>query len=98
MLEDQGEDLYRLDRLLTTLRLSGQLEKLAGLVFGDFGPNLATKALRNLLLGLAESCPGPVAWAPYFGHGQENRPWPVGAEAELSLTAAEGYLAFFPSV
>ena len=33
-LEDVGEDLYRVDRMLTTLKLAGVLAKIRGFVFG----------------------------------------------------------------
>jgi muramoyltetrapeptide carboxypeptidase len=33
-LEDVGEDIYRIDRMLTQLKLAGILEKIAGFVFG----------------------------------------------------------------
>lgn len=34
-LEDVGEDVYRLDRMLTQLKLNGVLEKISGFVFGQ---------------------------------------------------------------
>ncbi|MDR1084297.1 MAG: LD-carboxypeptidase [Deltaproteobacteria bacterium] len=94
LLEDTGENLYRLDRLLTSLRLSGVLEKLVGLIFGDFGRKILDKQLKPILRELAEVCPGPVAWGPYFGHGLENRPWPVGSPGQLTVTSAGGTLEF----
>ncbi|MDR0549458.1 MAG: LD-carboxypeptidase [Deltaproteobacteria bacterium] len=94
-LEDHGEDLYRLDRLLTTLRISGRLESLAGLVFGDFGQTKAAqKKIQALLIETAKACPGPAAMVGYFGHGQENRPWPVGGIGELVVGEAKSSLTF----
>jgi muramoyltetrapeptide carboxypeptidase len=94
LIEDRGEKLYRLDRMLTTLRLSGRLENLAGLLFGDFGPNIPLKALKPLLMETALACPGPTAFSPVFGHGPTNRPWPVGGLAELAVDQAGGSLTF----
>ena len=33
-LEDVGEAIYRVDRMLTQLKLSGHLQRVAGIVFG----------------------------------------------------------------
>ncbi|MDR1870975.1 MAG: LD-carboxypeptidase [Deltaproteobacteria bacterium] len=94
LLEDHNEELYRLDRLLTALRLSGRLAGLKGLIFGDFGESVSLNALKPLLWETAKECPGPVVRAPYFGHGRMNRPWPFGGLGELSATEAGGRLTF----
>jgi muramoyltetrapeptide carboxypeptidase len=96
LLEDTGEELYRLDRGLTTLKQSGLFQKLGGIVFGDFGLSLPKDKLKlkALLLDTIQDFPGPVAWFPFFGHIQENRPWPVGGWAELKVTDKRGALTF----
>ena len=47
--EDTGEPAYRLDRMLTHLRLSGHLEGLAALLAGDFEGCQASGPLKQLL-------------------------------------------------
>ena len=45
VLEDVNEDNYKLDRMLTQLRLSGILDQLSGLIFGQFTSDDETKTL-----------------------------------------------------
>jgi muramoyltetrapeptide carboxypeptidase len=94
LLEDRGENLYRLDRMLTALRLNGLLGQLSGLVLGDFGQKLTGPELKPLFRYTAEYCRGPVVWLPCFGHGLENRPWPFGGLAELRLGGRQSCLEF----
>lgn len=37
LLEDLNEDLYKIDRMLTQLRLAGVFDNVAGIIFADFG-------------------------------------------------------------
>lgn len=82
MLEDVGEPLYRIDRMLTQLRLSGRLMGVKALIWGD----LDARRIRPKELGelLAEAAPGvPVVLGLPFGHGERNLAFPIGARAEL---------------
>ncbi|MBL8720277.1 MAG: LD-carboxypeptidase [Myxococcales bacterium] len=80
--EDCTERPYRVDRMLTSLLVGGHLARVCAVVVGGFtdcnpGPDGVTveDVLRERLLGLGVPV---VADAP-FGHGDENRPWIVGA-------------------
>ncbi len=80
--EDCTERPYRVDRMLTALLVGGHLARVGAVVVGGFtdcnpGPDGVTveDVLRERLLGLGVPA---VAGAP-FGHGDENRPWIVGA-------------------
>ena len=89
VLEDVGEQPYRLDRMLTHWRLAGVLQRLAGLGFGRFSDcdddNLqegfsATEVLqeRSCDLGIPVIADLPV------GHGAEgNAALPIGRKARL---------------
>ena len=90
VLEDVGEQPYRLDRMLTHWRLTGVLQRLAGLGFGRFSDcddddNLqegfsATEVLqeRSCDLGIPVIADLPV------GHGAEgNAALPIGRKARL---------------
>lgn len=83
-LEDVNEDLYRVDRLLTQLRLAGVLDAAAGFVLGSFTEATApTALLREMLLPLGK--PLLAGWPS--GHGTPNRPLPMGLHARLDSSA-----------
>jgi muramoyltetrapeptide carboxypeptidase len=94
VLEDIREPLYRLDRMLTHLRLSGHLEGLHGIVAGEFIECGEAEAVDGLLTEVAESLHIPLVSGFPLGHGFRNIPLPFGVRAELdtagpSLTLME---------
>lgn len=85
-IEDVTERPYRIDRMLTSLRLGGHLARVAAIVIGGFtqcdpGPDgvTALAVLRDVTAALGVPV---VANAP-FGHGAPNRTFVLGATAEL---------------
>lgn len=82
--EDVGEPLYRLDRLLTQLRLSSRLARVAAIVAGRLteccrGEPRWRSRWRELLLEAAPpSC--VVVEGAQFGHGKANVSIPLGVE------------------
>ena len=83
-LEAINEDLYRVDRLLTQLRLAGVLHAVAGFVLGSFTEATApTELLRNMLVGLNK--PLLAGWPS--GHGTPNRPLPMNVRVALDSSA-----------
>jgi muramoyltetrapeptide carboxypeptidase LdcA involved in peptidoglycan recycling len=74
-LEDVNEEPYRVDRLLTQLRLAGVLDAAAGFVLGSFTEEASpTALLQEMLGGLGK----PVLAGWPSGHGTPNRPLPMG--------------------
>ena len=90
VLEDVNEAVYRIDRMLTQLALSGALAKCAGIVFGRFTeipPDASgdeqSLPLERILQEVADRCRVPcVANAP-FGHIDNQFTLPLGATAVL---------------
>lgn len=82
-LEDRGEPLYRIDRMLTHLRLAGQLDRLSGLVVGQFEDCGETEAIDDLIFSFARNLSIPVVSSAPIGHGNSNIPLPLGVKAEL---------------
>jgi muramoyltetrapeptide carboxypeptidase len=87
-LEDVGEELYRVDRMLSHLRLAGALDRLAGVALGRFtemhrrGTDGATgldRILDDYLVPLGI----PVVMGLPFGHVDDQWTLPVGSRARL---------------
>jgi muramoyltetrapeptide carboxypeptidase len=94
-LEDCGEAPYRIDRMLTQMKLSGCFEHLRGLLLGSFencGPAEAVRAVVEDVLG---DMGFPILAGLDAGHREPNLTLPFGIRARLD---AEGRtLAFdFP--
>ncbi|HVX38306.1 MAG TPA: LD-carboxypeptidase [Gemmatimonadaceae bacterium] len=88
MLEDVNESVYRIDRMLTQLRLAGALDRLAGLVFGAFTeiPDDASnedRPLDDLLAEFADRTGVPCLANFPMGHIDAQWTIPLGAAAEL---------------
>lgn len=88
VLEDVGEAVYRIDRMLRQLLLSGSLQKCAGLVAGDFRPPAGDKtfdifAVDDLLREAADIAGIPCLAGAPFGHIADQWTIPLGAMAEL---------------
>lgn len=93
--EDVGEEAYRIDRMLTQLRLAGKLQAAAGAVFGechDCGPNDYKPSFAwNMTLGevLDDRFSGiraPVFSGLTIGHTADQLTLPIGVTASLDAT------------
>jgi Uncharacterized proteins, homologs of microcin C7 resistance protein MccF len=93
-LEDVGEDLYRVDRMLAHLRMVGTLARLAGVAIGrftDLERSMSDGALGFdevlatyfLPLGIPVACGFPV------GHIDDQWTLPLGVRARLDADAGE---------
>ena len=88
VLEDVGEPAYRLDRMLTQLRMSGALAHIAGLVVGHFteatpGHDLSPDTLDMLIGEAADVARVPAIVGVPVGHIDDQWTIPIGANAEL---------------
>ena len=88
-LEDVGEKPYRVERMLTHLRMAGKLERLAGLVFGDFTQcdGEGSRDVRGVIRELFDKAPYPVVMGIPAGHGEENLALPFGVKMALDGNA-----------
>jgi muramoyltetrapeptide carboxypeptidase len=93
-LEDVGEDLYRVDRMLAHLRMTGALERLAGIAVGRFtelkremsdGALGFDEVLANYFLPLGI----PVAYGFPIGHIDDQWTLPLGVRARLDAGSGE---------
>jgi len=81
--EDRGEPLYRIDRMLTHLTLAGHLSGIAGLIGGEFVDCGDTSAIDRLLLTVASDLNIPLLTGFPLGHGHRNLALPLGVSAQL---------------
>lgn len=93
-LEDVGEDLYRVDRMLAHLRMAGALARLAGVAVGRFTE--LERSMADGALGLDEVLATylvplgiPVAHGFPIGHIDDQWTLPLGVRARLDAGAGE---------
>ena len=82
-IEDKGEPLYRIDRMLTHLALAGQLKGIAGLIGGEFIKCGDPSAVDDLLNTAASELEIPLITGFPIGHGLKNTALPLGIPARL---------------
>ena len=88
VIEDIGEAIYRIDRMLRHLILAGALQQCVGLVAGDFRPPRDEKTkdnrtLDDVLVEAATRAGIPCLAGAPFGHIADQWTIPLGAIAEL---------------
>ena len=100
VLEDTGEPAYKVDRMLTQLRLAGAFDGVAGFVFGAFTKvrDVEIAWITELATELARDLGVPAAWGLPVGHDTQNAPLPFGLgggyRARLEATPDGARLAF----
>ena len=92
VLEDVGEPAYRIDRMLTQLRLSGALSQIVGLVVGHFtdaapGHELSPQSLDQLIAEAADVAGVPAIVGAPLGHIDDQWTIPLGATGRLDAEA-----------
>jgi muramoyltetrapeptide carboxypeptidase len=92
-LEEINEYIYRVDRMLSTLRLCGALEQLAGVIIGKFTKcepgegNFGTLTLDEVFDDYFLPLNIPVYRGAMIGHIKRKLTIPIGAEAEIDADA-----------
>jgi len=92
-LEEINEYIYRVDRMLSTLRLAGALDGLAGVVLGKFTKcepgdgNFGTLTLDEVFDDYFKGLKVPVFRGAMIGHIKRKHTVPVGAEVEIDADA-----------
>lgn len=95
LIEDRGEAPYRIDRMLTQMRLAGCFDRLAGLALGTFTDGAADGAVQRIVADRLGSLEIPILAGFPVGHGTANHTVPVGPVATLDTDA--GTLVFAES-
>lgn len=96
-IEERGEPPYRIDRMLTHLGLSGTIDRIAGLLGGEFPECGPMDEIGGLVRDLAARLGVPAVLGLPVGHGPKNLTLPVGIRARLN-TAELGLTFLEPAV
>jgi len=87
LIEDEHEEDYRIDRMLTQLRRSGYLDGVAGIIGGTFTGCGEPAVIEAILAERLGDLGVPlIAWAN-VGHGGYFQTFPIGIAAELDAAA-----------
>jgi len=99
-LEDVGEKPYRVERMLTHLKMAGKLDDVAGVLFGDFTDcdSDSSRNIKQVILDLFRHARYPVVMGMRAGHGDENLTLPFGVKMILDANAATLQLLESPVV
>lgn len=89
-IEDVGEDLYRIDRMMYTLKRTGALKNLKGMIVGDFDYDVEKDTLfggthREIILNAVKEYNYPVIFDFPAGHVRDNRTLIFGKEIEIDV-------------
>ena len=87
-LEDDNEPVYRIDRMLTQLRLAGVLEQLSGFVFGKCtncgpGEGYGSLTLEEVFADHIAPLHIPAFSGAMIGHIENKFTMPIGIEADM---------------
>jgi muramoyltetrapeptide carboxypeptidase len=90
-LEDTGEYLYNIDRMMWQLKRSGKLDKLAGLLIGGFTGSRDTerpygKTAYEIIHEIVKEYDYPVSFNFPVSHEKENLALKSGVEHRLTVT------------
>lgn len=87
LIEDVGEEPYRVDRILTQLLRAGWLDGVAGIALGSWKDCGPYDRLRAVFTDRFGGLGVPVAEEFGFGHGEGSLTVPFGVRAELDADA-----------
>jgi muramoyltetrapeptide carboxypeptidase len=82
-LEDRGEAPYRIDRMLTQMKLAGCFEGIAGLVLGSFTDCGNISEIYRIVDDIFSEYPIPMLAGLEVGHDKTNMTIPLGLAATL---------------
>ena len=98
-IEDLGEYLYHIDRMLISLKRAGYFDNCKGLIVGDFTDMRKNttpfgRNLKELILDIVREYDFPVSFGFPAGHGEKNYPMILGREINLEVTKQESTINF----
>lgn len=97
-IEDVGEAVYKVDRMMYQLRVSGKLNDISALIVGQFTEydrdTVNDLDIYDVVNAATLDCAIPIAFNFPIGHIDQNQPLIEGATATLAVTAEDATLRF----
>lgn len=93
--EDIAEPIYKVERMFYTLRLSGVLGQLGGLIVGrftDYTPDRDNESMEAMIDRVTEGYDYPIAYGAPIGHVDHNIPMLCSSLATLTVTPGSARL------
>ncbi len=99
-IEDAGEYIYNVDRMLYQLKRSGKLDDLAGLIVGKFSDMKDTtipfgQSTEEVICNIVKDFNYPVCFGFPVSHDKENYALKIGIKYELTVSATSVQLEEF---
>lgn len=94
-IEDIAEPIYKTERILYQLRLSGALSRLKGLIVGaftDYTPDVDGHTMEEMVSSMVADYSYPVAFGVPVGHVDHNIPLQVSLPTRLEVTQDQTYI------
>jgi muramoyltetrapeptide carboxypeptidase len=88
LIEDKGEDPYRIDRMLTQMLLAGCFDDLAGLALGGFVDCGSAEGVHRIMADRLGGLDIPILAGFDVGHEAVNMTLPVGLSAQMDTHSA----------
>lgn len=97
--EDIGEQYYHIDRMMTSLKLAGKLERLKALVIGGMNKIEDTKipwgkSIEETIFGIVREYDYPLFFGFPAGHVSDNRAFYIGKQAKIRIKEKKAILRF----
>lgn len=98
-IEEVGEHLYHVDRMLQSLKRAGYFDHCNGVIVGDFSKVKENTTpwgsdIEQLILDALSEYDFPIAFKMHAGHEDDNRALIFGRNIELKVTKAQSTIVF----
>lgn len=89
-IEDVSEPVYKIERMMYQLKLSGILGQLKGLIVGaftEYSPDVDNKSMEEMISEMVSEYDYPVAYGIPFGHGNDIMPFIESLPCHLTVNS-----------
>lgn len=97
VIEDIAEPIYKIERMLYRLKLSGLLDNLSGLIVGrftEYRPDANHDDMESMINAMLRDVNYPVVFNAPIGHIDHNLPWLHNAPATLAVSPTSWSLKY----